>query len=312
MMPSDQNTVMFPATGAGHLDPADLSVYAMQLVSGDQAAAIAGHLSHCPDCRAELARIHGDLALVAMTVDLDTPSPASRQRLLNQLAREKRIAVPAQSASAQLVQPQVQTAEPQQPKPIAAFGRSGSVLSMEERKPKRRAGLIILTGLGWAAAAGLCLVAGSLLRDRQNLRSDLASQSGQIDRLTADAAQAHQLMDALTNPGAMRVSMRMPATEKPPQTPSGGVTYNPDKGSLVFLASNMAPLEQYKAYELWIIPADNAAAIPAGTFHPDRQGNAAVVMPDLPKGIPAKAFGVTIEPDGGSQSPTMPLVMFGN
>ena len=55
MMPSDQNTVMFPATGAGHLDPADLSVYAMQLVSGDQAAAIAGHLSHCPDCRAELA-----------------------------------------------------------------------------------------------------------------------------------------------------------------------------------------------------------------------------------------------------------------
>jgi hypothetical protein len=308
MMPPDQNTVMFAPAGSGHPDPADLSVYAMQFVSGDQAAAIADHLSRCADCRAELARIHGDLALLAMTVDLDTPSGASRERLLNQVAREKKIAPPAQSAPAQ---PQPQAAEPQQLKPIAAFGRS-SVLSMDERKPKRRAGLIVLTGLGWAAAAGLCLVAGSLLRDRQNLRSDLASQSGQIDRLTADAAQAHQLMDALTNPGAMRVSMRMPATAKPPQIPTGGVTYNPDKGSLVFLASNMAPLEQYKAYELWIIPADNAAAIPAGTFHPDRQGNAAVVMPDLPKGIPAKAFGVTIEPDAGSQSPTMPLVMFGN
>jgi hypothetical protein len=34
-------------------------------------------------------------------------------------------------------------------------------------------------------------------------------------------------------------------------------------------------------------------------------------MPDLPRGISAKAFGVTIEPDGGSQLPTMPLVMFG-
>ena len=311
MMPPDQNTLMFAAAGSGHPDPADLSVHAMQLVSGDQAAAIADHLSRCAECRAELARIHGDLALLAMTVDLGTPSAASRERLLAQVAREKKIAAPAQTASAQHAQPQPQAAEPQQLKPIAAFGR-GSVLSMDERKPKRRAGLIVLTGLGWAAAAGLCLVAGSLLRDRQNLRSDLASQSGQIERLTADAAQAHQLMDALTNPGAMRVSMRMPATVKPPQIPTGGVTYNPDKGSLVFLASNMAPLEQYKAYELWIIPADNAAAIPAGTFHPDRQGNAAVVMPDLPKGIPAKAFGVTIEPDAGSQSPTMPLVMFGN
>lgn len=316
MMPPDQNTVMFAAAGSGHPDPADLSVYAMQLVSGDQAAAIADHLSRCADCRAELARIHGDLALAAMTVDLDTPSAAARQRLLAQVAREKKIIAIPQAIPAPQAKPQLQASPPPtetsaQLKPIAAFGR-GSVLSMEERKPRRRAGLIVLTGLGWAAAAGLCLVAGSLLRDRQNLRSDLASQSGQIERLTADAAQAHQLMDALTNPGAMRVSMRMPATAKPPQIPTGGVTYNPDKGSLVFLASNMAPLEQYKAYELWIIPADNAAAIPAGTFHPDRQGNAAVVMPDLPKGIPAKAFGVTIEPDAGSQSPTMPLVMFGN
>jgi len=119
-------------------------------------------------------------------------------------------------------------------------------------------------------------------------------------------------MDALTDPGAMRVSMRIPATPKPPVVPSGGVTYNPDKGSLIFLASNLGGLEEYKAYELWIIPADNSAPVPAGTFHPDGQGNASVVLPDLPKGISAKAFGVTIEPEGGSQSPTMPLVMFGN
>jgi anti-sigma-K factor RskA len=67
----------------------------------------------------------------------------------------------------------------------------------------------------------------------------------------------------------------------------------------------------YKTYELWIIPQDGTAPIPAGTFHPDDQGNASVVLPDLPKGIAAKAFGVTIEPEGGSQTPTLPIIMAG-
>ena len=70
--------------------------------------------------------------------------------------------------------------------------------------------------------------------------------------------------------------------------------------------------QTYKTYELWIIPSDGTAPMPAGTFHPDDQGNASVVMPDLPKGVPAKAFGVTIEDDGGSQTPTFPIIMAGS
>ena len=62
-----------------------------------------------------------------------------------------------------------------------------------------------------------------------------------------------------------------------------------------------------------MIPADGSyAPIPAGTFHPDDRGNASVITPDLPKGVPAKAFGVTIEPDGGSQTPTLPIIMAGS
>lgn len=303
MTPADQKLAFRTPADGQHPEAADLTVYAMQLVSGDQARAMADHLASCPDCRDELGRIQDDLVLTALTVDLNTPSASVRQRFLSQVAREKKVLAPI-------------PAEQLRTRPISpsSFGRSNSMLSSdsEQRKPKRRVGLVVLTVVGWAAAAGLCLFSGSLIRQRQNLRSDLGAQAGEINRLTADAAQAHELMDALTNPGAMRVAMRVPATPKPQAIASGGVTYNPDRGSLVFLASNMPPLEQYKAYELWIIPADNSAAIPAGTFHPDMQGNGAIIMPDLPKGIAAKAFGVTIEPEGGSQSPTMPLLMFGN
>ena len=117
-------------------------------------------------------------------------------------------------------------------------------------------------------------------------------------------------MDAITDPRAVRVSLS--AKPLPKATPVGGVTYNPDKGTLVFLASNLNPLQTYKTYELWVIPASGGAPIPAGTFHPDDQGNASVIMPDLPKGIPAKAFGVTIEADGGSPTPTSPIIMAGS
>ncbi|HWB33137.1 MAG TPA: anti-sigma factor [Acidobacteriaceae bacterium] len=309
MMPPDQ-TLTFVG-GTHHPDPADLSLFAMRLLPGDQANAIREHLPACADCRAELARIQGDLTLTSLTVDLDAPSPDARQRLLNQVAREKKI-VPPPAAPVASVQPSAAQPVAAQPRPVVEFGRSGSILQMEESKPKGRAGIAVLAGLGWAAAAGISLFAGSLLRDRQTLHSDLVARTGQVQRLTADAAAAHRLMDALTDPGAQRVSMSLVAQPRPKGQPSAGVTYNPDKGSLIFLASNLNPLEQYKAYELWIIPSDNSAPIPVGTFHPDRQGNASIVMPDLPKEVPAKAFAVTVEPDGGSQIPTMPLVMFGN
>jgi hypothetical protein len=35
------------------------------------------------------------------------------------------------------------------------------------------------------------------------------------------------------------------------------------------------------------------------------------MMPQLPKGIAAKGFGVTIENEGGSDTPTLPIVLAG-
>ena len=104
--------------------------------------------------------------------------------------------------------------------------------------------------------------------------------------------------------------MRASTGAEPPR-PEGHVTYAPSTGKLVFIGLHLAPLEPYKAYELWVIPADGQPAIPAGIFKPDAKGFASVILPQIPAGVTAGQFGVTIENDGGSAHPTLPIVLAG-
>jgi anti-sigma-K factor RskA len=166
----------------------------------------------------------------------------------------------------------------------------------------------VLDWSGWAVAAGLAFFTFSLYHERDELRSRNTALNLRVERLNEDSASATQVMEALTDPKAARVTL---TKERAPAFPIGRVVYNPQKGSLIFLASNLDPLQQYKTYELWLIPSDGHDPIPAGTFKPDDKGSASLILPELPKGVQAKAFGVTVEEDGGSQTPTLPILMAG-
>jgi hypothetical protein len=296
------------AGGAHHPAPEDLVLYAMQLLPADQAEEIELHAKQCPMCRQELGRIHGDLTAVALTSESATPPAAARERLLAQVAREKKVVVAPRAQAPAQATPQTAAKAPA-PRPLADFGRGkGSTLApdpvvISAQRPSNYG------WAGWAVAATLAVVSAFLYNDHRTMADNLASQTSEMQRLNARSAASHQLMDALTDPQAVRVTL---APKAPPRGPVAGLTYNPKKGTLVFLASNLDPLQTYKTYELWVIPADGTAPIPAGTFHPDEHGSASVIMPNLPKGVDAKAFGVTIEDAGGSEKPTMPIIMAGS
>jgi len=119
--------------------------------------------------------------------------------------------------------------------------------------------------------------------------------------------RAHEIVSTLTASDAMRVTLV--AAKTPPQ-PQGKAIYVRDHSDLIFIASNMPAAPVKKAYELWLIPT-SGAPIPAGVFKPDAHGSATVVNPPLPAGVEAKAFAITIEPESGSATPTMPIVMLG-
>jgi anti-sigma-K factor RskA len=60
---------------------------------------------------------------------------------------------------------------------------------------------------------------------------------------------------------------------------------------------------------LWLLPATGGKPMPAGTFHTDWRGAGMMLHPMENAGVDAKGFAVTIEPAGGSQTPTPPIVM---
>jgi anti-sigma-K factor RskA len=116
------------------------------------------------------------------------------------------------------------------------------------------------------------------------------------------------VLDLLTAPEAQHVLL---TAQKTSPAPAARAVYAASRGALLLEASNLKPLPEGKTYELWVIPANGSAPIPAGRFWPDAAGSASLVLPKIPEGVLAKAFGVTIEKNEGSATPTAPIVLSG-
>ncbi len=361
----------------GHFEEDDLALYAMHLLTEQEASAVARRLAESEGVRVELAKVQARLAAYAESaVELRAVPEGSLDRLMSRIGQEKKVI----------------------PMPVAVPAK------LSEQRPRRSAGL--MPWMGWAVAAGMTVAAGKLYEDRvalhrmltaqtgqvvhmsadavdvsrdrneltaslaertkeletlrteaakargeaadlraaaggqeaklddqtaklseqttragneagraasaakerDELRGTVAAQANQVAQLSTDAAKARLVLDTLNDPTALRVTLTKPKTAA---VPTGRATYLASRGALVFLANNLAPLKANKVYELWILPADGSKPVPAGTFVPDARGNASVVSGQFARSVEAKVFAVTVENVGGSQTPTLPILLAG-
>lgn len=263
-------------TYSDHIPEEDLALYAMRSLAPAETAAVQLHLNSCGDCRGKLADILGDLSLVSLTVPHEPLPAEARERFIKRLRAE---------SAAKDAEPPV-TPGAQQP------ARSWNLFG----------------GLGWVAAAAALLLAAYMGNTAHDLRQQLDAQRYQVTQLSSQVSRAQQMLDVLTSRTAKRVAL---TGVKAAAQPSAHVIYESGKGALIFVASDLRPVQASKTYELWIIPASGQAPIPAGLFRPDVNGTASVVLPPLPTGVDAKAFGVTIENAEGATTPTLPIIMSG-
>jgi hypothetical protein len=259
-----------------HIPQEDLVLYAMQAMHSHELAAVRLHLDRCAECRHALAEVNGDLALMAVSVDQSSLPEGARDRFVQRLAAE----------------------------PSPRSGAGSVPVSIQTGRPARRAALWI----GWLAAAASLLFALSLQQKVKTLNDELGNQRALAAQQAAANARAQQVLDVLTAPAARHVLLTAART-KP--EPTGRAVYLEATGGLVFQANDLGQLAENKTYELWVIPANGQAPIPAGLFRPDASGSASVLLPPLPKMIAAKAFGVTIEKAEGSATPTAPIILAG-
>ena len=303
--------------GAQHISPDDLILFALQFLPEPEMAATRLHLLECEACRRQVGWIQGDLAAYAMTAQAQTPRAQARERLLSAVAAEKKEKKAVQiqmrpAATPTLVRSGREHADrgfhSADPEFSSYEPRLFTMGAAEE--PRSGSGW---SWVGWAVAAAVAVAAGLQFQQRQSLRQQLTDESAQVTAAQAESARAQEAMNALTAEDARQVTMHLPASVGSPAAvqPYGHATYIAKTGALVFVASDLDPLAPQKVYELWLLPADKSAPIPAGTFKPDAHGNGSVVMPDLPKGVAAGGFGVTVEADGGSPKPTSPIVLAG-
>jgi anti-sigma-K factor RskA len=257
-----------------HISQEDLALYAMQTLPSAESAAIGVHISECAECSAELAEIFGDLAMLSLSVEQHPVPAGARERFLANIAATQPAVVPAP------------------PIPISTARRAS--------KPSY--------WIPWLAAAAMAILAVSLTVKLNQLQQRLRSESDRLAQLSDDSARARLVVELLDAPTAQHVLL---TAAQSPVVPTGRAIYLANRGSLIFQASGLKPLPQDKVYELWLIPADGRAPMPAGLFRPNATGIADVVLPPLPKNVPAKAFGVTIEKAEGSATPTAPIILAG-
>lgn len=255
-----------------------LALYAMGALDDPQdLAALEAHLGTCGDCRRELEALRADTALLALSVTGPQPPVRSRERLLNAIAAEPRV---------------------------------------ERRNPQRYAiGRLRPRWFNLAPTLVMVLLAVFsilLWRDLRNTRRILRHQQAEMEQLrneltekNAELAEAKMVRDLLHAPDAQPLTL---VSKKTPPQPQIKAVYSKQQGSLLLMANNLTPLPGDKIYQVWLLPADGSAPMSAGWFKADSKGNG-MMFHKMSSGIAAKGFAVTIEPPGGSQSPTMPIVM---
>ena len=245
-----------------------------------------------------------DLALYALH-ELPASDVAEFREHLKECAQCRRELEEINSQMAMLALSSVASAPPQ---------RSRERLLQAIRTEPQRVRRVVMRRPWWSFvptfAAVLLAVFGLMLwRENTSLRNRLEATQQRFEQQRGDLDRARLVLDALTSPESSHFAL-VSINAQP--VPEGKASYMRKTGTVVFTAQHLSPLPPEKTYQLWLVPASGTKPMPCGTFKPDVNGNAAMVMPYAKKDAWPKMFAVTIEAEGGSETPTMPLVMAGS
>ena len=158
-----------------------------------------------------------------------------------------------------------------------------------------------------AVAATTLLAVGLGLRV-QALKRQLADNTRSLAAAAAQLARREETLNTLLTAEADLTIVQL--TKAGAESPGLQFFWNRRLNRGVLHAFRLPPLPSGKVYQLWLIPR-GGSPIPSATFGSGPNGDALVDAFELPTDGGFEVAAITIEPDGGSKTPTMPIYLVG-
>jgi len=280
------------------------ALYALGSLTQHEARSFELHMQEgCPVCEEEFRKFEHIVAEIGFAVEEAETPDYIRELLLARAEREPQ--APSNTAAARKIEPEppprifssATFAKPVKPKsgsgksPIFAWILSAIF-----------AALAILAGYQWKlvrdANTQLQAKASASLADVGDLQKQLSANNGK-------AGDLEHILAALAKPGT-RIA-RLTGQPGVPSAPGAMIWDTEQKRCLLF--GFFAPAPEGKAYQLWFVTP--TARVSAGLVKNDPEGHAFITVPVPGDATDAAAVLVTLEPDNGSQIPTMPFYALG-
>ena len=272
------------------------ALYALGALSQFEARAFELHLSEgCPACDIELSQFNEVVGVLAASVEPVAPPAYVRDLLALRIQRET----------------------PEAPESEVSVNRFPAQLVGNVTTTKTSSSGVS-QWLPWAVAAAFLLAfvfsfiawrtESTTLHDRaeQSMASALMENAELKQQLTATSTELAQINSVLSQPSWQVIALR----GQDPTPSSTATVYWDVQGNRWVVSAELPPAPEGKVYQLWFVTPQ--AKISAGLIRPDRNGHGFAVLP-FPTDIgPLAAAAITLEPEGGSEQPTMPIYVVGN
>jgi anti-sigma-K factor RskA len=266
-------------------------LFVLGALDATETAEVREHLASCPEAHPEFLELGGVVPYLAELPEQVTPPDSLRDRVVAAVAADLRARQRDDVAAERLVASFGSPAEAAEA-PSAPSAEPPAPIVLAERRR------VVPASLGRIVQLAAVLVAGLLLAWNLVLQSEV---NGARQR----AALLRDAIVASNEPGA--TVARLAGTDAAPAT--SGFAVLPDAptetGFLVLHGLGAAPAG--KTYQAWFVTGDQPRS--AGLVDVGSDGLA--VLPGLrPDGLP-DAVAVTLEPAGGSEGPTLPILAVG-
>jgi|AntDeeMinimDraft_5_1070356.scaffolds.fasta_scaffold00810_3 anti-sigma-K factor RskA len=169
--------------------------------------------------------------------------------------------------------------------------------------------------IGWAASIALLIGLFSLIKDNNDLRKDLNQSNAkkvvleeevnEAESKAEDAEgnkqEAEKMLAAIRNENTVKVKLK--GQEKVAPNSYAAAFFNPEENKLIIDAKGLPEPPEGKVYQVWSLTFDPLKPTSVGLL--DRFDQNEKKLFQLANANSSQGFGITLEPTGGSKTPTM-------